>query len=163
MGAEKHEFGGYERVGVVLFSQFLLLELEWTSNPPIIDCPSECIFSKWRLCLYLPSHLGLFFSSAGLLCGPVPWEGSYSHWTGTYLFILIIMIITHPQSTNFERKTGICCWEIYVKTPFKTACFLFVCCFFPMRTFNETFCLQVIRGLLKFWPKTCSQKEVFCL
>lgn len=22
--------------------------------------------------------------------------------------------------------------------------------------------MQVIRGLLKFWPKTCSQKEVFC-
>lgn len=22
--------------------------------------------------------------------------------------------------------------------------------------------VQVIRGLLKFWPKTCSQKEVIC-
>jgi len=29
--------------------------------------------------------------------------------------------------------------------------------------FSAIFSLQVIRGLLKFWPKTCSQKEVISM
>ena len=42
-----------------------------------------------------------------------------------------------------------------------TAYLHFLLLYFALNHSNViTLCFQVIKGLLKFWPKTCSQKEV---